>query len=236
MRILAFVLLTLGISTSQKPALAQTAAFPLEPPPAAAPPPSPPPQAAPAAPPAWYPPQPAAPVPAVAHQAPAPPPQQPAQPPYQVERPRSPRDLGYRLEVERNGGLMAAGIIAWGIGYGGGLIYLASADAGESPGWMFVPVVGPVGALASRDFDCSTKIDAASQVEDVDLCVDEGIKELRATTAIALSGVLQLVGSTLLLAGVLDERQRWVPTVPGRLTLQVGPVRGGHGLTFSGRF
>lgn len=149
--------------------------------------------------------------------------------------PLSPASFGYRLETQRNTGVSVAGALTLGIGYLGGLGYLASADVGKGGGWLAVPVLGPWAAISVRDFGCR-KGEQPSQ-DEINACISAALRELKTVSVLSFSGMIQVVGATLLIVGITDTDQQWVPaSLPG-MQIDVGPVgHGGQGLLVRGQF
>jgi hypothetical protein len=132
-------------------------------------------------------------------------------PPLAFAPPRLPtyRDLppppGYVLESRRNWGLATTGAVILLGGYIAGLAAAGSDPRGGS-GPMAVPLFGPWMALGSRNFQCQLDL----TLEAAQRCQAESIQETTLLASYAAVGVVQLVGASLLLVGILDKSESWV--------------------------
>lgn len=116
---------------------------------------------------------------------------------------------GYRVETRSNHGLLWGGGLTAGVGYAAALGYGLSQSFEGGLGALAVPVVGPWIALANRNFGC----DRISNINDIDAvqgCRDDTYAEAKTFAVLATVGLLQAVGGTLFVAGLLDRRETWV--------------------------
>lgn len=212
-----------GLVVLSAPALAQSSAsFPEDPPPTTAPAPAPAP-AAPAPAPVYTPapaptPAPAAPVypppvtplPAATPYAPPAPPAAPvdgdARPPILPYRDGFPVPPGYEVVKRPATGLLAGGLVGFGIAYAGGVAFAAANGFKNGSGWLAAPVVGPWGAIGARNYEtCRTRTVAEAKA-----CVRNAVKEVQVITFFAVDGVGQLAGALVTLAGALSSKEELV--------------------------
>jgi hypothetical protein len=219
-----------GLVALAAPAIAQSsAAFPEDPPPsvtpappraptAPAPAPALPPPPAPARPvaaPAYPPPLP--PVPVAAPAAPAAPvagSQSPVprdgdpRPPILPYRDGFPVPPGYEVVKRPATGLLAGGLVGLGIAYGTGVVFAAVNGFENGTGWLAVPIVGPWGAIGSRNYEtCRTRTVAEAKA-----CVRNAVKEVQVITFFAVDGIGQLAGGLVTLAGLVSSKEELVRT------------------------
>lgn len=151
-----------------------------------------------------------APVPA----APAPASTLPAWPPAVLPyRDGQPIPNAYRLENHANNGLVVGGGLTFLASYATVLGFAASHDFSNGLSWTFAPVVGPYGAIGARSFSC-TQTDPRSSK-----CLNRAVDEVKAVTFLAVDGMIQAVGVTLLFVGLADRRKELV-----RIDMPVGSV------------
>lgn len=214
-----------GLVVLSAPAYAQsTASFPADPPPSAAPAPAPAPAPVAPAPAPTYPPAPAgaAPAPAapvyptpVAPVAPLPvapkpavvaPPDGDTRPPILPYRDGFPVPPGYEVVNRPATGLLAGGLVGFGISYAGGVAFAAANGFKNGTGWLAAPIVGPWGAIGARNYEtCRTRTVAEAKA-----CVRNAVKEVQVITFFAVDGVGQLAGALVTLAGVLSSKEELV--------------------------
>lgn len=124
---------------------------------------------------------------------------------------------GYRVDERYPRGLVTVSYILLGAGYVTALALSTSDDAGPSSGWLYVPVLGPVGAIATRDASCpnmaTDPILTAGQA-----CADVAVSEARFVSLALLSGLLQLTGATLFVVGISDVERSLVLHDSARLS------------------
>jgi hypothetical protein len=133
-----------------------------------------------------------------------------------------------------NRGLAWAGGVTLGIGYAAGLGYALSRNFEGGLGVLGVPVLGPWLALGKRDFDCGT----VATVDGAEACQDRTFEEAKTFAVLGTVGLVQAVGGTLFLVGLLDRREQWVREDVGtaKLGLEAVPLPGGGAAWLSGRF
>jgi hypothetical protein len=207
-----------GLVVLSAPALAQsTAAFPEDPPPTAPPTPAPVapaptftpapppvPTASPVATPVY--PAPVAPLPVVAPVAPAVPVAGDARPPILPYREGYPVPPGYEVVKRPATGLLAGGLVGLSIAYTGGVVFAAVNGFKNGTGWLAVPIVGPWGAIGSRNYEtCRTRTVAEAKA-----CVRNAVKEVQVITFFAVDGLGQLAGGLVTLAGVVSSKEELV--------------------------
>jgi hypothetical protein len=207
-----------GLVVLSAPALAQsTAAFPEDPPPTAPPTPAPVapaptftpapppvPTASPVATPVY--PAPVAPLPVVAPVAPAVPVAGDARPPILPYREGYPVPPGYEVVKRPATGLLAGGLVGLSIAYTGGVVFAAVNGFKNGTGWLAVPIVGPWGAIGSRNYEtCRTRTVAEAKA-----CVRNAVKEVQVITFFAVDGLGQLAGGLVTLAGVVSSKEELI--------------------------
>jgi hypothetical protein len=143
-----------------------------------------------------------------------------------------PIPAGYRLEEHPRRGLVTAGWVLTGIGYGIALIAATSADFQNHSGWLAVPVAGPWLTLGRRDYACEDR----NENEDPDASESaECVGEIFVVMGLILDGMIQTAGGTLLLIGYVSQKQELVREQPA---LHIAPTRvgSGYGIGVSGGF
>jgi hypothetical protein len=110
----------------------------------------------------------------------------------------------YRLESHANTGLIIGGLVTFLASYGTAVGFAAKHDFDNGLGWTALPVVGPYGAIGARSFSC-TQTDPRSQK-----CLHRAVDEVKAVTFLAVDGMIQAVGATLLLVGIADRTKELV--------------------------
>lgn len=108
----------------------------------------------------------------------------------------------YRKESSGNTGLIVGGTLTFLASYGAAIGYGANQDWKNGLKWNTLPVAGPLIAIGKRDFGC--KVDAPS-LDTANQCVDDAIGEVEAVAILAVDGLIQTIGATLLIAGLLDR-------------------------------
>jgi hypothetical protein len=215
-----------GLVALSAPALAQSsAAFPEDPPANVTPAPARPPVAPAPSPTFRPPPAPAAPVPAPATASPPVrlPPAAPAapvvgreqapipvdgdpRPPILPYRHGFPVPPGYEIVKRPATGLLAGGLVGLGIAYTTGVVFAAVNGFENGTGWLAVPIVGPWGAIGSRDYEtCRTRTVAEAKA-----CVRNAVKEVQVITFFAVDGIGQLAGGLVTLAGLVSSKEELI--------------------------
>jgi hypothetical protein len=146
--------------------------------------------------------------------------------PYEDGQPIPPN---YRLESRANSGLMLGGALTLGAGYAAGLIFAASSDFENGTSWTALPVVGPYGAIGARKFRCNKLA-----LQDTD-CFDKAVDEVEAITFLAVDGLVQAIGLTLVIVGAIDQRS-FLVREDVQFALRPHRLRQGLGLDFEARF
>jgi len=123
-------------------------------------------------------------------------------PPVLPYRDGQPVDPMYRKESSGNTGLIVGGTLTFLASYGAAVGYGANQDWKNGLRWNTLPVAGPFFAIGKRDFGCkinTPSLDVANQ------CMDDAMSEVEAVAILAVDGLIQTIGATLLIAGVLDR-------------------------------
>ncbi|MDX2051531.1 MAG: hypothetical protein SFV15_04010 [Polyangiaceae bacterium] len=123
----------------------------------------------------------------------------PAVLPYRDGQPVDPM---YRKESSGNTGLIVGGTLTFLASYGAAIGYGAKQDWENGLKWNRLPVAGPFIAIGKRDFGC--KIDQPD-LDVANKCMDDAMGEVTAVAILAVDGLIQTIGATLLVAGVLDR-------------------------------
>ncbi len=160
-------------------------------------------------------------VPTYPHPYGAPPTVLPRRKPYREGDPIPP---GYHLESHPRSGLVTAGWILTGIGYGTGMMAALSADFANETGWLAVPFVGPWMTLGKR----------RSCGEQEDGTVVDCVGDVFAVMGLITDGIIQTLGGTFLLIGYTATKEVLVLDT----AIQVRPMRvgTGYGAGVSGAF
>jgi hypothetical protein len=157
---------------------------------------------------------------------PAPPPPPPTvriEPPAVIVAPRTPRDVITYEERTPNTGLIASGLLMFGLSYGTSVVVGAVSDhPGDQA--LYVPVAGPWMDLGMRANDCRGGDCYASEVGNRVLLVTNGLLQL--------GGVIQVLGGFLLPQVRTVTRTAEVPGVRVTPTVSAASV----GIQASGSF
>jgi len=138
---------------------------------------------------------------------------------------------GYIEKKRFNGGLFGVGAAVFLTSYAIGAGYAGATGFQQGAGWVLLPVIGPFVAATQRNFDCGGTPSTPAEVE---RCQRQTISEAGAVAVLAGVGVGQLLGGSLLVAGLLDRSRIWVREDLVAVNVQVGP--GAGFLRVSGRF
>jgi hypothetical protein len=119
---------------------------------------------------------------------------------------------GYELRAKWNVPLLAGGGIVLGMTYTMSLVYGAGKSFENGLGSLAVPIFGPWMALGARDFSCN--VDTGGTVDEIEASQKKAeacIANQTATAGILVGlGVGQLVGTSLLMVGLLDREKQWI--------------------------
>lgn len=136
---------------------------------------------------------------------------------------------GYHAEHRYANGMILGGLFTVGIAYAAGLI--GSGGGSDGLGWLWAPVVGPWGAMASRRFSCNNNpIEAPN-------CVKKASKEVRTMALLSADAVVQATGAVLFFVGLGSGHDELVRNdqVSVRLTPRTA-ADGSVGFDLSGHF
>ncbi len=155
-----------------------------------------------------------------------------------------PAPPGYVDRYRMNTPLLAAGGITLGITYVASFVRGAQDGFKNGMGSLAIPVVGPWLAISSRKIDCKVSVDTSQpkDLNDVDKNVNLTTKEATkcfskeaATIAVMTGmGIGQLIGATLMAAGLLDRRHYYVRTDLTELSIEPRFDFGHYGLVLRG--
>jgi hypothetical protein len=136
----------------------------------------------------------------------------------------------YRLETKANRGLALGGASVFGASYAAGIIFAAGANFQNATEWLLLPVGGPYLAIINRDFSCNRTDPRNTN------CYELASSEVETITFLALDGLIEAVGATLFIVGIVDKQQALVRRDVAQVGFvgRVGP-RGGV-LGVHGRF
>jgi hypothetical protein len=112
---------------------------------------------------------------------------------------------GYHVETRPRVGLIVGGAVPFGVLYMLSVSVAAKAKTSEGR-WMAVPVIGPFAAMGAHQDPCAT----TRGTEGSWACVDFD------PTLELFDGLGQIVGASLLTAGLLSRRSVLVPNAPYR--------------------
>jgi hypothetical protein len=91
-----------------------------------------------------------------------------------------------------------------GASYAAALGFSAIHDFNNGASWNFVPVVGPFGAIGAREFKCHQTDPNSNK------CLNRAVDEVKAVTFLAIDGIVQVVGFTLMIVGTMDRKKELV--------------------------
>jgi hypothetical protein len=113
---------------------------------------------------------------------------------------------GYEIVKTPATGLLAGGLVGWGIAYTGGVVFAAVNGFENGTGWLAVPIAGPWGAIGSRNYEtCRTRTVAEAKA-----CVRNAVKEVQVITFFAVDGIGQLAGGLVTLAGLVSTKEELI--------------------------
>jgi hypothetical protein len=142
-------------------------------------------------------------------------------PPLLPHRAGFPVPDGYVVRRRMPVGLIVAGTLTLGSGYAVGLAARGSDRASPADRALAIPIIGPFIALAGkRETPCDIQdvdtdsIDSADDLnaskDEVQSCVNGTLDEASQLVLIAADGIVQVVGASLLVAGLAGGRQELV--------------------------
>jgi hypothetical protein len=145
------------------------------------------------------------------------------EPPAVIVTPRPARDVITIEERVPNAGLIASGVLMFGLSYGTSVVVAAASDV-EADQMLYIPLAGPWMNLAMRGDICRGGACYAGEVGNRVLLVTDGLLQL--------GGVIQIIG------GFLLPEVRTVTRAAERPGVHVAPSAGtgSVGLTAYGRF
>jgi hypothetical protein len=111
---------------------------------------------------------------------------------------------GYVVVERPATGLITGGLIGFGVAYATGIIVGATQGFKNGTGLVFIPIVGPYAAVATREYDCSV-----SSVEAAKRCT---VTEVQIVTLLAVDGLGQTAGALVALAGLIANNKELVRT------------------------
>jgi hypothetical protein len=114
---------------------------------------------------------------------------------------------GYHVETRPRVGLVVGGAVTFGVLYMLSVSVASRAKTSEGR-WMAAPVIGPFAAMGAHEDPCATKAGTESSWA----CIDA------APTLELFDGIGQIVGASLLTAGLVSRRSVLVPNAPNRAT------------------
>jgi hypothetical protein len=106
---------------------------------------------------------------------------------------------------------MTGGAITLALGYAVGLAGAATSGFGKGSAWLIAPVVGPFGALASRENPCPTETVMGHKVVREE-CIDNALDEALIVALLAMDGLVQATGLTLTIVGAVSRSRALVRT------------------------
>ncbi|GEM_PF-1615232 len=119
---------------------------------------------------------------------------------------------GYVEDSRLNRTLLWTGGGLLALAYGGGLIYASTQKFEDGLGALAIPVLGPWLALGKRKFDCEFAV--SSSVGEIEQSAASAqqcwTNEVKTSAFLTGLGVAQLVGSALLVVGILDKEKVWL--------------------------
>lgn len=135
---------------------------------------------------------------------------------------------GYRVLEQPRRGLVTAGYVVTAIPYGISAMAALSADFKNQSWYLLLPFVGPWMTIGRRNYADCTKSENARETGTcaIDVLVVIGL---------AMDGVMQVAGGTLLLTGYLATTKRLVRNDVS-LSLQPQVIGTGYGVGASGTF
>jgi hypothetical protein len=143
---------------------------------------------------------------------------------------------GYRLDSSSNTGLMVGGLLTLLAGYGAAFVVASGNDFENGTQWLVVPVIGPWGALASRENPCAGIDVMNAEIEDAE-CIEKALDEAQLIAFLTVDGIAQVVGATLFLIGAASREKVLLRNdIAGVHLAPSGLGRRALGLTATGQF
>jgi hypothetical protein len=143
-----------------------------------------------------------------------------------------PVPAGYRVVREPRRGLVIAGSIVGGIAYGFSVVGAVGDDFKNKSAPLLLPVVGPwimlaIGGASDKSCDYSS----TTYTYDSNCGDRAGLR-----TALALDGMMQVAGATMLAFGIGYPKTRLIPSSTGLSIAPVWLARNAYGVGATGRF
>lgn len=164
-----------------------------------------------------------------------------AAPPLLTAYKKLPPPPGYIEHARMNTPLVVSGAVTLSVTYVASLAVAGGAKFKNGTGALAVPIVGPWLALGARKVNCSVSSEPTGPGgidDEIDESTDEAArcfsKEAAAIAVITGMGIGQLIGASLLLAGIIDQKRYYLRADLGPVS--VTPVFDTRmlGLSFSG--
>lgn len=149
---------------------------------------------------------------------------------------KEPPPPGYIERTRLNTPLVVSGAITFSVTYAASLAIAGGQKFKNGTGSLAVPLLGPWLAIAARNVDCEVK--EPTGVGDIDESTDEAAKcfakEAGTIAVMTGMGIGQIIGASLLLAGILDQRRYYLRADLGPVSLSPVFDRRMLGLFISG--
>ena len=128
---------------------------------------------------------------------------------------KHPAPFGYVDRYRMNTPLVVAGGLTLGLTYVAALARGGQDGFKNGMGGLAVPIVGPWIAIGSRKIDCQVTVETGvGGLDDIDTTTDEATecfaKEAANIAVLTGMGIGQLIGATLLAAGLIDRRHYYL--------------------------
>ena len=138
---------------------------------------------------------------------------------------KEPPPPGYIERTRVNTPLVVSGAVTFSVTYVASLAIAGGQKFKNGTGSLAVPLLGPWLAIAARNVDCDVSVDQPTGVDGIDEDIEEGTdeaakcfaKEAGTIAVMTGMGIGQIIGASLLLAGILDQRHYY-------LRADLGPV------------
>lgn len=138
---------------------------------------------------------------------------------------KEPPPPGYIERTRVNTPLVVSGAVTFSVTYIASLAIAGRQKFKNGTGALAVPLLGPWLAIAGRNINCDITVDETTGVDGIDEDIEESTddaakcfaKEAGTIAVMTGMGIGQIIGASLLLAGILDRRHYY-------LRADLGPV------------
>ena len=146
---------------------------------------------------------------------------------------KEPPPPGYIERTRVNTPLVVSGAVTFSVTYIASLAIAGRQKFKNGTGALAVPLLGPWLAIAGRNINCDITVDETTGVDGIDEDIEESTddaakcfaKEAGTIAVMTGMGIGQIIGASLLLAGILDRRHYYLRADLGPVSFTPHPHR-----------